>query len=384
MEPLTLIYVMLTAAGLVGADAYMNSTTLFLQANVAPAFVTRGFSSDVVEGILLRELNEITNTKSLVMSPSIVSSNSSTISGAVAEVAGISTALKSIKSATGLDNPVLLVNLVVDDVKGKELRRILVAGQDSDGKEFKFSANLENSRPFDEILGDVAVQAMQVISPYVTALYTFDEEQRAGEMPVMTEKMVMERLGEASINRYDPDRALYENLFGLIHILKKDLENAEIWFQKARISDPELTPVSVNLAFIEAAKGHYREAIEILLPIADDSFVFSEDAKVIRYVALGLIAHCYSQLDDFGTSERYFRKATELNPEGISVYYYWAMSYQRQGLTRQSQDYRDISEKNSIWLRDFPELAALYAWLPDQAGQPLVPRARIKIITHRY
>ena len=49
MEPTTLLYALIGAAGLLGADAYLNSSTIHLQTSVAPIYEQRGFSSGVVE-----------------------------------------------------------------------------------------------------------------------------------------------------------------------------------------------------------------------------------------------------------------------------------------------------------------------------------------------
>ena len=41
MEPTTLLYALIGAAGLLGADAYLSSSTIHLQTSVAPIYEQR-------------------------------------------------------------------------------------------------------------------------------------------------------------------------------------------------------------------------------------------------------------------------------------------------------------------------------------------------------
>jgi hypothetical protein len=378
-DPVTIVYVMLGAAGLVGADAYMNSSTLFLRANVAPTYEDRGFSSEVVEAILLGKLDAITSTKSLVMSRDIVSSNSPTVSGSLAEVAGITDALESIKTAAGLDSPVLLANIVVDKLNDVEVPRMIVAGQNERGKDFEFSLTLNDEKPFDEVLSEVAERAMNEISPYLTALHAFDDAEQEEVFPTKAEGLVTKWLSVASAKEYDAERALFENLYGLIHLLKNDVAESERWFLKSSRSDPDLKLAKLNLAYIAAYQGEYEKAIAIASPIADGGSLLESEDDNIKYVALNLTALSYSQLDDFEKSEEYFVRAADLMPEGVSVYYYWSNSYRRQGMHDEMKMLMETAERNSAQMVNYPELAGLYVWLPLVPGQQLSQRSRAKI-----
>lgn len=382
LDPVTILYAMLAAAGLVGADAYINSSKLYLRANVAPAYVERGFSSHVVEAILLGKLNNITETRSLVVSREIVSSNKPTISGSLAEVAGITEALESVKTAVGLENPILLASVVVDKINSVEVPRMIVAGQNEHGKDFEFSITLNDEKPFDEVLAEVAQRAMNEISPYLTALHAFDDAEEANEFPTEAEDLVKDWLSSASAQQYDAERALFENLYGLIHLLKNDIDEAERWFLKSSKSDPNFKLATLNLAFIAAYQGEYLKAIALASPTADeDSLLVIEDDH-IKYSALNLTALSYSQLDDFEKAEDYFQRAAQLMPDGVSVYYYWSSCYRRQGMHDEMEMLMRTAERNSAQMVNYPELATLYIWLPLVPGQQLEQRSKESIIDY--
>lgn len=383
MEPLTLVYALLGAAGLVGADAYFNSSTLYLQASVAPAYESRGFSSDVVETIVLEELNDIMRTKSVVVSPDIVSSRAHSISSAVAKVAGMTDALESLKSATGLDNPVLSVRIVVDKVNDVEVPRIMVSGKGEEGRDFRFSQVLTSDRPFEATLSEIADQSMSKISPYLMALHAFDDAEQDDVFPIKAEELVNNALQLASLQKYDPKRALFENLRGLIYLLRENTDEAERWFQKANASNPDLMPALLNVAFVEAFRGHYDQTIEIASRVLERNAFYSVDDMHVMYAALNLTALSYSQLGDFEKADDYFSKSAELNPNGVSVYYYWSNSYRRQGLNEEMEAMMALAEKNAAHLTNYPELASLYLWLPYSEGQQLSLRSKTKIVSFR-
>ena len=64
-EPTTLLYALVGAAGLLGADAYYNSSTIHIETSVAPIYEQKGFSQKVVEAIFAGELENIANTGSV-------------------------------------------------------------------------------------------------------------------------------------------------------------------------------------------------------------------------------------------------------------------------------------------------------------------------------
>ena len=64
-EPTTLIVALVGAIGLLGADAYYNSSTLHIETTVAPVYEQKGYSQQVVEAIFAGELENIADTPSV-------------------------------------------------------------------------------------------------------------------------------------------------------------------------------------------------------------------------------------------------------------------------------------------------------------------------------
>ena len=376
MEPTTLLYALIGAAGLLGADAYLNSSTIHLQTSVAPIYEQRGFSSGVVEAIFAGELDKIADTGSVIGELNLVTSKDKPVSSALAGVAGLSEALHAAQTTVGLKHTVLLASIVADSKDGKDIPRIIVTGTSHDARHFDLTVALSPETMLDKALAEAAFLAMKEINPYIAALYAFEKAEVDGVHPTQARILIEEWLAKAPTAVHSSERALFENLLGLSLLIDNDPASAEKWFLRAHGSDPGLAPARLNVAFMALHRGDHARAAELAGPLVESwtGWLSSEDK--ITYPTHVLLGIAFAGLGKSETSDEHFERAIAISPSGVGGYFYWARELLKRGRTVESEAIMGTARRNVPKLTNYPELTAQYFWLPDSAQGTLQKRTK--------
>lgn len=375
-DPLTAFYALLGGVGLVGADAYFSSSTLHLQTMVSPSYVESGYDPRLVEALFLAELGEITDARSIVSSPHILSSNDKPLSEALAEAVGLSHALEAAKSAVGSGHPSIMLSILSDNNSGKEAPRLVVAGETADKRKISFSIPL-GGRTVDDVLEEAAFETMKEIDPYVTALHVFELAEAEKRSPNDAISLINQAISYHSRNETDPARAKLENLMGLALLLSNDTEQAKYWFNKAGRSDTSFSIATLNLGYVAAVEGDCVQAIALVAPLTTPTYWIIPADGFLFYPASNLLGYCSAQLKDFDAASNYFAAAADSKPDGTSVYYYWARSLRDQKKTDQANAMMNLASKNISRMDNIPEIAMLFFWLPESGSKSIQRRQRV-------
>lgn len=365
IEPTTLIYALVGALGLIGADAYYNSSTLHIETSVAPVYEEKGYSQKVVESIFAGELENIASTPSIITQLEFVTSKHKPVSSALAEAAHLKEPFEAAKAAMGISYSTVLASIVVDTIDGKDFPRIVVTGNTENLKHFSLTVPLTSSSSVDLALSEAAFRTMKEINPYLTALYAFSRAEKNGVHPSQADALVSEWIANAPTSVYSPERALFENLRGLSSLIDNDPIAATAWFNKAHKSDPDLQPAILNLAFMAKLRGDNERAVELCKQIIDSSF-WSESAngRLVYAANVGLGIALASQ-GKFEESDSHFAEAITMMPNGVAGYLYWARSLTKQGRSAEARALVETAMRNAKKIVNNAELASLYFWLPD-------------------
>jgi hypothetical protein len=376
LDPTTFLYALVGALGLIGADAYYNSTTLHIEISVAPAYQERGYSEAVVESIFAGELENIASTPSVVTQLQFLTSKHKPISSALAEAAHLKEPFEAAKAAVGIKYSTLLAGVVVDSIDGKDFPRIMVTGQTEALKHFSLTVPLTSGSSIDLALSEAAFRSMNVINPYLAALYAFSKAERKGVYPFEADGLVEGWLANAPTSTYSPDRALFENLNGLSSLLDRDPVAAEAWFNKAHRSDPELHVALLNMGFMAIYRGDYERAIELCKELTETSIWSGSENDPTLYAAQVAMGVALASLGRIEESDSHFEEAIALFPDGVSAYFYWARSLLKQGRGEEAKALIASATRNAKKIVNYAELAGLYFWLPNEPNGVLERRAK--------
>lgn len=368
MDPTTLVYGLLAAAGLVGADAYFSSDTIYLQVSVAPAFEQKGFNHDLVEAFLVNELQSIASTDTILDDNVIVPRKDRPLSAAFAEVVGMTDALQSAKSKFGINDTQLVIGVVVDSVDGVNVPRIVATANKINSKPFSVALPLDSETRIDAALFDAALLTMREVDPYITALYLFEKSDEANEYPTEAIDLIANRLKRSPTPDHSSELAPFENLKGVSYLFSNDTSAAHKWFDNALTSDPKLEPAKLNAAFMLIQSGNLQQAIELAEPFSNyDSFGQSDDG-LVSFAANILLGVAYTALGEFKAADGNFERAISIRPEDPTGYFYWARSLMKRGQMPEAEAAYRIAERNTKRVRNYHELAALSFWLPSEVN----------------
>ena len=365
LEPTTLLYALVGALGLIGADAYYNSSTLHIETSVAPVYEEKGYSQKVVESIFAGELENIASTPSIITQLEFVTSKHKPVSSALAEAAHLKEPFEAAKAAMGISYSTVLASIVVDTIDGKDFPRIVVTGNTENLKHFSLTVPLTSSSSVDLALSEAAFRTMKEINPYLTALYAFSRAEKNGVHPSQADALISEWIANAPTSVYSPERALFENLRGLSSLIDNDPIAATAWFNKANKSDPDLQPAILNLAFMAKLSGDDERAVELCKQVIDSSF-WSESANSrLVYAAHAGLGIALASQGKFEESDSHFAEAITMLPNGVAGYLYWARSLTKQGRSAEAKALVETAMRNAKKIVNNAELASLYFWLPD-------------------
>ena len=365
LEPTTLLYALVGALGLIGADAYYNSSTLHIETSVAPVYEEKGYSQKVVESIFAGELENIASTPSIITQLEFVTSKHKPVSSALAEAAHLKEPFEAAKAAMGISYSTVLASIVVDTIDGKDFPRIVVTGNTENLKHFSLTVPLTSSSSVDLALSEAAFRTMKEINPYLTALYAFSRAEKNGVHPSQADALISEWIANAPTSVYSPERALFENLRGLSSLIDNDPIAATAWFNKAHKSDPDLQPAILNLAFMAKLSGDNERAVELCKQVIDSSF-WSESANSrLVYAAHAGLGIALASQGKFEESDSHFAEAITMLPNGVAGYLYWARSLTKQGRSAEAKALVETAMRNAKKIVNNAELASLYFWLPD-------------------
>lgn len=376
LDPVTALYALLGGAGLVGADAYVNSSTIHVETIVAPAYVAEGFEPRLVEALYLAELEDIIDAKSIAPSPHLVSSSDEPMSAAIAEAVGMTHALDAAKSTLGAKHPSLLLSLLSEEKDGKSAKRIVVAGENSVGRRISISVPI-NNRQLDTALKDAAFQTMKHVAPYVTALHTFEVAESEDRQPVEAVALISEAVENENRDLFNPQRARLENLMGLTQLLMNNPQLARIWFEKSAKSDSSFSVAKLNIAFVAAVSDDCESAITIAKPLVEPTYWVLAPEEEILYPAKNLLGVCSSRLNDFKSAESYFADSVDAKPDGTSAYFYWAQSLAKQGRPQEAESLMEMAQRNISRMDNVPEIAMLHFWLNEDGATKFQKRKRV-------
>ena len=365
LEPTTLLYALVGALGLIGADAYYNSSTLHIETSVAPVYEEKGYSQKVVESIFAGELENIASTPSIITQLEFVTSKHKPVSSALAEAAHLKEPFEAAKAAMGISYSTVLASIVVDTIDVKDFPRSVVTGTTENLKHFSLTVPLTSSSSVDLALSEAAFRTMKEINPYLTALYAFSRAEKNGVHPSQADALISEWIANAPTSVYSPERALFENLRGLSSLIDNDPIAATAWFNKAHKSDPDLQPAILNLAFMAKLRGDNERAVELCKQVIDSSF-WSESANSrLVYAAHAGLGIALASQGKFEESDSHFAEAITMLPNGVAGYLYWARSLTKQGRSAEAQALVETAMRNAKKIVNNAELASLYFWLPD-------------------
>ena len=367
MDLTTFLVTVAIAFGLIGSDAYLNHDTLYLEATVSKNLVDEGYTPYAVVDRVVDQMKRMSHTESLVSPPNFRASTTKSFAVSLAQAASAENVMLAIQDLIGFVPPSMLATVIAkgDDVK------IIISGYSEDAGFLKTSAD-GKINDMEALFYLAALNVILRIDPYTAILNHVVRSVAAGTHDIAREwiRDVVASLPDTPRNT---ERAYLENLRRVIALLEND-DKAESYFRKAARSKPDFTVAWLNLAFTLMHQGKYQDAIDVAENVTRPQWWELTDDPRLRSSAWNMVAMGRSRLGDSAGAVAAFQAALEVDPESAETYVYWSCVLSSRGQTVAAAQKLDAARRNAGQFINYPEVAMLYFWVPDQSGTMLAPR----------
>jgi len=364
MDLTTLGLAVLLALGLLGTDAVLYSGSVQVEVAAAPKMD----KLDVDEATLTNEfeaaLDEITNNQSVVHPPEIRSSRDQGVGMALAEAFNFEKAAYALQSEIGYKSDKLRFSLYVEDGG----LRALVSGRSHLTGQFQQVMSPNQGEAFIPFVQRCALWGASQLAPYSVALYLMQKHSADQDF---TDAIA---LAEHAKGLLPPtpvsfDRALFDNLIGLMALFKNDTKTARAAFEAAMADDPTDPVPFLNAGFTDLQFDENQKAadrMEQLLRLAPPA------NPVLRATADMVWAAARLGLHDANGADQLLAEATRLAPDSATAFGLWAEVKTQMGDTAAAAALNQRALENTATFENYAEVAALYFHLSWKNNEPVI------------
>jgi len=383
VDPISIVSAIAMIFGLLTADAVVNAETVAVQIDVPAAVARTGYTEDVVERIFVHEIETITQTRSLLQSPSMRSSRKPTIVGVIANSLRIDNFTAALQDLLGLDRT-RIAGAIVTSAPGDRERLLINSSSAYSGA---FSLEISEKGDTEQLLRHAAHDTMQRVHPYRSALFHFEQISASGGKDYSIVVQIAEReLSRPLRAEMLEERSFLQNLLGIVALLNNDLNEAERRFRLSFDRSPGFNVGRINLAFVHVERDSYQEAIDLLTPLIAGGLgqrlsIPSKRSALLQEAILNTLGTALWAQGDLDGAEAAYKRATREHPSSAGAYSYWARLLRERGDEQAAAEKEKIARVNALTFENYPEIANLYFWMSPRDNQPLVRRTDVPAFT---
>jgi len=383
VDPISIVSAIAMIFGLLTADAVVNAETVAVQIDVPAAVARTGYTEDVVERIFVHEIETITQTRSLLQSPSMRSSRKPTIVGVIANSLRIDNFTAALQDLLGLDRT-RIAGAIVTSAPGDRERLLINSSSAYSGA---FSLEISEKGDTEQLLRHAAHDTMQRVHPYRSALFHFEQISASGGKDYSIVVQIAEReLSRPLRAEMLEERSFLQNLLGIVALLNNDLNEAERRFRLSFDRSPGFNVGRINLAFVHVERDSYQEAIDLLTPLIAGGLgqrlsIPSKRSALLQEAILNTLGTALWAQGDLDGAEAAYKRATREHPSSAGAYSYWARLLRERGDEQAAAEKEKIARVNALTFENYPEIANLYFWMSPRDNQPLVRRTDVPALT---
>ena len=364
MDLTTLAMAVLLALGLLGTDAVLYSGSVQVEVAAAPKME----KLDVDEATLAHEfeaaLDEITTKESVVRPPEIRSSRDQGIGMALAEAFNFQKVAFALQADMGYKSDQLRFALYVENGG----LRALVSGSSHLIGRFQQVMSPNPGEAFIPFVQRCALWSASQLAPYSTALYLMQKHAADQDF---TDAVALAEHAKALLppTPVSFDRALFDNLLGLVALFKNDTKTARAAFDAAMTEDPTDPVPFLNAGFTDLQFDEFQKAtdrMEQLLRLAPPA------NPILRATADMIWGAARLGLHDAKGADLLLAEAARLAPQSATAFGLWAEVKTERGDMAAAAALDRRALENTATFENYAEVAALYFHLSWRNNEPVI------------
>jgi len=364
MELTTLALALVFGLGLLGADSVMHAGSVEVEVAIAPKVENISVDEQTLASRFKDVFDEITSTASVVHPPEIRSRVDQGLGMALFEAAHAQNIAFALQRQMGFNPDTVRFALFVEN----GALQALVAGRSHLIGNFSQVMALNPGESLMSFVRRCALWGGSQLAPYSTALYLL--QQHASDKD-FTDVVALVGHAKALLPATPTsfDRALLDNLLGLVALFRNDPKAARKAFDDAIAADPTNAVPFLNAAFTDLQFNENQKAADRMAALIRLARPSNNVLLATAYMTWGAAR---MGMHDLKGADRMLELAVQANPESSGAYGLWSEAKRLEGdqtaadrLHRRAQETAESFEKYS-------EVAALYFHLSWRDNEPVV------------
>ena len=363
MDPTTLFAAVLIALGLLGTDAVMYSGSVQVEVAAPPEMKGISIDRQTLEVEFDSRLNDVAQTASVVRPPEMHSSNDQGLGMALAEAASVQNVAFALQGTLGFNPDKLRLSLYSEDGQ----LRALVSGSSHLTKEFRNVLTPEKDEALLPFVQRCALWGVSQLAPYSTTLFLLQQHAADGNF---TDVVALAQHSMALLppTPHSFDRALFQNVLGLVALFKNDKQAARDAFDQAMQSDPTDPVPFLNAAFTDMQFDEYQRAVDRMSQLVR---LAPPENKALLSTAYMTWGASLMGLKDLKDADDMLALAVEANPASSSALHLWSEEKALEGEKAASENLARKALEQTSSFENYAEVAALYFHLSWKDGEPV-------------
>jgi tetratricopeptide (TPR) repeat protein len=365
MDLTTIAVAVLLAVGLLGADTVINSGSVAVEVAIAPKVDAISIDEITLADEFQDQFDAISSTRSLLRPLEVRARDEQGIGMAMMEALNAQKVGYALQRQFGFKADTIRFTLFVEN---GALRGLVHGHNHLVGKINQVMIPLEGEAliPF---VRRCALWSASQFAPYSTALHLL--QQHAADSDFTDAVALIEHA--KSLLPPTPtsfDRALFDNLLGLVALFKNDPQAARKAFDDAMFGDPTNPVGFLNAAFTDIELNDDRKAADRMAELIR---IAPPENKVLLGTAYMTWGAALMGLRDLPGADRMLAKAVEANRQSATALALWAELKQVEGDRAPADRLNRKAREASATFENYAEIAALYFQLAWRDNRP-VPR----------
>jgi len=363
MELTSLTLALVLGLGLLGADTVMRAGSVEVEVAIAPKIENISVDELTLASRFKDQLDEITSTTSIVRPQEIRSRADRGLGMALFEAVHAQNVAFALQRELGYDPDRIRFALFVENgaMHGLVTGRSHLIGSFGQVIIPNSGENLMN------FVRRCALWGGSQLAPYSTALYLL--QQHAADKDFADLVAFVEHtkaLLPATPTSFD--RALLDNVLGLVALFRNDPKAARKAFNDAMVSDPTNPVPFLNAAFTDLQFNDYQRATDRMAELIR---LARPANKVLLSTAYMTWGAARMGLHDLKGADRMLELAVQANPESSSALGLWAEAKKLAGDHAAAARLDRLAHESNATMENYSEIAALYFRLAWGDNEPV-------------
>ncbi len=363
MDLATLAAAVMVAIGLLSTDAVLYSSSVQVEVASPPEITGIKVDRATLELEFTAKLNEIADTNSVVHPPDIRSSGDQGIGMALADAANVKDVAFALQSALGFHPDRLRFALYTEDGK---LRGVVTGDSHLSGS-FRTVMIPNKDEPLLNFVQRSALWGASQLAPYSTTLYLL---QRHAADKDFTDVVALAQHAKSLLppTPRNFDRALFDNVLGLVALFKNDKQGARDAFDAAMRSDPTNPLSFLNAAFTDLQFDENQHAVarmEQLIRLAPPA------SPVLLSTAYFTWGAALMGLKDLKAADQMLAEAARISPTNSTAVQLWSEEKSLAGDKVEAARLAQDALARTASMENYAEVAALYFHLSWGDNEPV-------------